>query len=113
MKGDVQDAGNKGRGVTSSQTWLQSVSSSSPVIVLKHVLCPVAVVNVPVQDKDSQRQVTGQFLGMAGGKSCRVEETEAAGKIPLCVMTRRPDNGHGVPHLCTQLIDYLNVPNLA
>lgn len=79
-----------------------SSSSSSPVVILEHVLRPVAVVNVPVQDEDSQMCIMGYFLRVACGERCRVEEAETAGRIPLCVMTRRTNNRNAITHLETE-----------
>lgn len=63
------------------------------------MLCAVAVVNVPVQDEDSQRCMMGDLLGVASSERCCVEETETTGRVPLCVVTRRTDDRQAVTHL--------------
>lgn len=72
----------------------------SPVIILKHVLCSVAMVNVPVQDEDSQ-WCMGDFLGIASSERSGVEEAETTGRVSLCVMTWRSDDGHTIVYLQT------------
>lgn len=75
----------------------------SPVIILKHVLCSVSMVNVPVQDEDSQ-WCMGDFLGIASSERSGVEEAETTGRVSLCVMTWRSDDGHTIVYLQTDQI---------
>lgn len=103
MERDVEDAGDRESILACflhcRPIFLLSSSSSSPVIVLKDMLRPIAVVNIPVQDEDSQLGIVGDFLGIVSSESCRVEQTEATGLVSLSMMTRRTDDGHGVGHL--------------
>lgn len=103
MEGDVQNTEDREKSVITSQSSSSTSSpSSSPVIILEHVLRPVAMVNVPVKDEDSQRCTMGNFLCVASGECGCVEETEAAGIISLCVMTGRTNDRHAIIHLETR-----------
>lgn len=80
--------------------WL-TVGLDKPVILLKDVLCAVSMMNIPVEDEDTQRFVC-DALGIACGQSGRVKETETTSCVFLCMMARRTDYGHGVSNLQDQ-----------
>lgn len=84
----------------STRGLIHDQNPSPPVIILKNVLCAVAMVHVPAEDEDAQG-VVGNALSIAGGQGSRVEEAESAGGVSLCVMPRGAYDSHTVPHLHT------------
>lgn len=80
--------------------WL-TVGLDKPVILLKDVLCAVSMMNIPVEDEDTQRFVC-DALGIACGQSGRIKETETTSCVFLCMMARRADYGHAVSNLQDQ-----------
>lgn len=72
-----------------------------PVILLKDVLCAVSMMNIPIEDEDTQGFVC-DALGIACGQSGRIKETETTSCVFLCMMTGRTDYGHAVSHLQDQ-----------
>jgi hypothetical protein len=69
-------------------------------IVLKDVLCAVAMVDVPIEDCDllcsmPLQGVTGSYCGI-------IEETESHRPVALCMMSRRSNGTEGRTHFLTQ-----------
>lgn len=65
-------------------------------VVLKDVLCSIAVMNIPVQDEDAG---CTSCLGRFGSNASVVEEAEAHGSAALSMMARRPNNGSTICRL--------------
>ena len=57
------------------------------------------MVNVPVEDEDAQRGVAGEGLGVAGGQSGGVEQTETAGGLTLSMVPWGADDRHRITQL--------------
>ena len=57
------------------------------------------MVNVPVQDEDAQRGVAWEGLGVAGGQSGGVEQTETAGGLTLSMVPWGADDRHRITQL--------------
>ena len=60
-------------------------------VVVEHVLDPVAMVDIPVEDHDALHAL--HLNGVFGGDGHIVEDAEAAGLILLGVVAGRPDHG--------------------
>ncbi len=58
-------------------------------VILKDVLGPIAVVDVPIQDEDA---LGARSLSGLGGNARVVEEAEAHGCPTLCMVAWRPHN---------------------
>jgi hypothetical protein len=66
-------------------------------IVEKDVLCPVAVVDIEIDDGDSPKAVRQSRV--KGADSHVIKEAEAHGTAALGVMPWRPDRAEGIPEV--------------